>query len=36
VRSFRVRLAIGIAVLDTAVLLAAIVLEMREHIHAGP
>ena len=36
VRSSRLRLAIGIAVLDTVLLLAAIVLETREHIHAGP
>ena len=35
-RSFRLRLAIGIAVLDTALLLAGIFLETREHIHAGP
>ena len=35
-RSSRLRLAIGIAVLDTALLLTAIVLETREHIHAGP
>ena len=36
VRSFRLRLAIGIAVLDTVLLLAGIFLETREHIHAGP
>ena len=35
-RSFRLRLATGIAVLETVLLLAALVLETREHIHAGP
>ena len=35
-RELRLRLAIGIAVLDTVLLLTAIILETREHIHAGP
>ena len=35
-RSFRLRLAIGFAVLDTVLLLTAIFLETRAHIHAGP
>jgi len=36
VRSLRLRLATGIAVLATVLLLAALVLETREHVHAGP
>jgi signal transduction histidine kinase len=36
VRSFRLRLATGIAALATLLLLTALVLETREHVHAGP
>jgi signal transduction histidine kinase len=36
VRSFRLRLAAGLAVLDTLLLVAGLWLETREHIHVGP